>query len=299
MKAKRIFLSYFIVFGFYLTGCSVKIVNTTPDIAPASPTGNYTLSARAQVKKKTVVPSSLEAFVVIDGEQRAMTAATTAPNLFEYDYQAPAGKELTRFYYVLNFNTQKEDETLTSVQIISDLYQVQLPNQITLAIDKTRAAVGTRVSIKGQNLTNQDIVFVDHTPAETVFISPTKLQFVVPEVKPDFGYRIEVRSTTHAQTAGYLRIDPANPLSVLPNQLSLKPGQRQALAFALNYPAPDGGLYINLTTDIPSSIIMPEILIPEDARSISAIIEGGKVGSGQLFINADGLPEMVIPLTVR
>jgi len=144
MKAKRIFLAYILTLGFYLTGCSVKIVNTTPDIAPASPTGNYTLSAHAQVKKKTVVPSSLEAFVVIDGEQRAMTATTTAPNLFEYDYQAPVGKELTRFYYVLNFDTQKNDETPTSVQIISDLYQVKLPSQITLTIDKTRAAVGTR-----------------------------------------------------------------------------------------------------------------------------------------------------------
>ena len=299
MKAKRIFLSSFLVLAFCLTGCSVKIVNTTPDIAPASPTGNYTLSAHAQVNKKTVAPSSLEAFVVIDGEQRAMTATTTAPNLFEYDYQAPAGKELTRFYYVLNFDTQKEDETPTSVQIISDLYQVKLPSQITLTIDKTRAAVGTRVSINGQGFTNQDIVFVDRTPAETVFTSPTQLQFVVPELKPDFGYSIEVRSTTRAQTAGYLRIDPASPLSVLPNQLSLKPGQRQALAFALDYPAPDGGLYINITTDIPGSIIMPEVLIPEDARSVSAVIEGGKVGSGHLFINVSGLPELVIPLTIR
>ena len=76
MKAKRIFPSSFLVLAFYLTGCSVKIVNTTPDIAPASPTGNYTLSAHAQVKRKTVVPSSLEAFVVINGEQRAMTATT-------------------------------------------------------------------------------------------------------------------------------------------------------------------------------------------------------------------------------
>ena len=299
MKAKRIFLAYILTLGFYLTGCSVKIVNTTPDIAPASPTGNYTLSAHAQVKKKTVVPSSLEAFVVIDGEQRAMTATTTAQKFFEYDYQAPVGKDLTRFYYVLNFNTQKEDGTLTSVQIISDLYQVQLPNQITLTIDKTRAAVGTRVSINGQDFTNQDVVFVDHTLAETAFISPTKLQFVVPELRPDFGYGIEVRSTTRAQTAGYLRIDPANPLSVLPNQLSLKPGQRQALAFALDYPAPDGGLNINFTTDIPDSIIMPEVLIPEGARSVSAIIEGGKVGSGQLFINSEGLPELVIPLTIH
>ena len=108
-----------------------------------------------------------------------------------------------------------------------------------------------------------------------------------------------MRSTTRAQTAGYLRIDPASPLSVLPNSSALEPGQRQALAFALDTPAPDGGLYINITTDIPDSIIMPEVLIPEGARTVSAIIEGDKVGSGQLFINSEGLPELVIPLTIH
>jgi hypothetical protein len=299
MKAKRIFLSSFLVLAFYLSGCSVKIVNTTPDIAHASPTGNYTLSAHAQVNKKTVVTSSLEAFVVIDGEQRAMTATTSAPNLFKYDYPAPPQEELTRFYYVLKFVTQKEDGTAVPAQIISDLYQVQLPNQITLTVEKTRAAVGTRVSINGQGFTGQDIVFIDHTPAETIFSSPTKLQFVVPQLKPNFGYSIEVRSTTRAQTAGYLRIDPASPLSVLPNQLSLRTGQSQALAFALDYPAPYGGLYINITTDIPDSIIMPEVLIPEGARTVSATIEGDKVDQGHLFINASTLPELVIPLTIR
>lgn len=296
---KAISLSSFLILSFCLTGCGVKMINTTPAIAPASPTGSYTLSAQAQVNKKTVVLSSLAAFVVIDGEQRAMTATTTAPNLFEYDYQAPTEKELTRFYYVLKFVTQKEDEAAVSTQIISDLYQVQLPSQITLKIDTIRAAVGTRVSINGQGFTDQDIVFVDQTPAETVFTSPTKLQFVVPELKPDFGYSIEVRSTTRAQTAGYLRIDPANPLSVLPNQLNLKPGQRQALAFALDYPAPDGGLYINVTTDIPGSIIMSEVLIPEGARTVSTTIEGDQVGQGHLFINASNLPELVIPLAIR
>lgn len=299
MKAKRIFLSSSLVLAFCLTGCSVKIVNTTPDIAPASATGNYTLSAQAKVKKNTVVPNSLEAFVVIDGEQRAMQAAANVPNLFEYNYSAPTEKELARFYYVLNFATQKDQQAPVSVQIISELYQVQLPSRISLRIDTTRAAVGTRVSIDGQGFSNKDIVFVDNTLAETIYISPTKLQFVVPEVKPDFGYSIEVRNTTRAQTAGYLRIEPASPLSVLPAKLTLEPSQRQALAFVLDTPAPYGGLYINVTTDIPDSIIMPEVLIPEGARTVSATIEGDKIGSGHLFINASGLPELVIPLTIR
>lgn len=299
MKAKRIFLSSVFALALCLTGCGVKMVNTTPAIAPASPTGTYTLSAQAEVKKKTVLPESLEAFVVIDGEQRPMTADEETPNAFAYDYQAPTEQGLTRFYYVLNYVIQEEDEAPVPVQMISDLYQVQLPNPITLTLEKQRAAIGTRVTIRGEQFASSDLIFVDATPAETIFVSPTKLQFVVPEVKPGFGYTIEVRSTTRAQIAGYLRIDPASPLSVLPNKLTLEPGQRQALAFALETPAPFGGLYINVTTDIPNSIIMPEVLIPEGARTVSATIEGDKVGSGHLFINANGLPELVIPLTIR
>ena len=44
---------------------------------------------------------------------------------------------------------------------------------------------------------------------------------------------------------------------------------------------------------------MPEVLIPEGARTVSASIEGDKVGNGNLFINANDLPELVIPVTIR
>lgn len=299
MKAKRILLTSFLALSLCLTGCGVKIVNTTPTIAPATPTGTYTLSAEAKVKKKAVVPESLEAFIVIDGERRPMTTDSAASGLFQYDYQAPIDQELTRFYYVLNFVEQKNDEAPVEVEIISELYQVQLPNSLSLTIDKTRAAVGTRVTVSGQLFSSTDLIFVDNTAAKTIFVSPSKLQFIVPEVKPDFGYKVEVRSTTRAQTAGYLRVDPASPLSVLPTTLTLEPGQRQALAFALDYPAPYKGLYINITTDIPNSIIMPEVVMPEGARTVSATIEGDKIGSGHLYINATGMPELVIPVTIR
>ena len=299
MKAKSIFLSSALALMLFLAGCGVKIVNTTPAIAPASPTGSVTLSAQAEVKQKTVVPNSLEAFVVINSEQRPMTALTDTPNAFSYDYEAPAEQALTRFYYVLNYETQKKDEAPVAVQIISDIYQVQLPSTITLKIDTTRAAIGTRATVTGQNFSRDDLIFIDNVAAKTTFVSASKLQFVIPEVTPGFGYKVEVRDTKRAHTAGYLRIDPASPLSVLPKALTLEPGQRQALAFALDTPAPYGGLYINITTDIPDSIIMPEVLIPEGARTVSATIEGDKVGNGNLYINSKGLPELVIPVTIR
>ena len=79
MKAKRIFLSSLLALAFCLTGCSVKIVNTTPAIAPASPTGNYTLSAQAAGQKEDRRPEQPRGLRRDRRRaRRAMTAPTTA-----------------------------------------------------------------------------------------------------------------------------------------------------------------------------------------------------------------------------
>lgn len=299
MKAKRILLCTVLALTGWLAGCGVHIVNTTPERVPASPTGTLTLSAQARVKQQTVVPSSLDAFVVIDGEHYPMVMDPAIFGRFEYEYQVPAGSELTRFYYILNYLTQKKDAAPLAQQRLSDLYQVRLANPSTLTMYQTRAAIGTRVTITGEQFSREDLICVNQTICETIFISPQQLQFVVPELKPGFGYPIEVRGTTHAQHAGYLRIDPASPLSILPSSLHLQRGQQQALAFVLDYPAPYQGLEIRMTTDIPDSIQLPEIVIPAGARTVSSTIKAEKAGSGHLFIHANGLPERVVPVTIR
>lgn len=300
MKTYRFFVSTCIILSLCLAGCSTHVVNLTPPQFPPSPTGTYTLKAQANVSQSTsVVPDSFEAFVVIDGKHYPMSKRTTNGSFFEYGYRPPSGKLLTRFYYVVNYLVKKKNGTPVLKQIISDLYQVQLPNTITLHLDKQRAAVDTRVKISGDQFTDQDRVLINGAPCETSFISPRELQFVVPDIKPGFGYIVEVFTSNGMLQAGTLRVDAANPLRVLPKELELKSGQPQALAFMLNYPAPFGGLYIDITTDIPDSIIMPEVLIPERARTVSVTIEGKNIGNGHLFIRAGDLPEIIVPVTIR
>jgi hypothetical protein len=299
MKAKRILLSVLLILTVSFTGCSVKIIDRTPAITTASPTGSYTLSAQARINNQAVDPSSLEAFVVIDGEQRAMTSLDPQSGTFSYDYQPPVDELNKRFYYVLNYQTQLHDAAPVPAQIISDLYQIQFPNPITLSLNSKRAAIGTRVSVYGERFSPQDRIFVDTIPAETSFISAAELQFTVPNSPPGHGYAIEVRSTKRAQIAGYLRIDSPSPLRVLPDHLDLRKGEHQALAFALDEPAPIGGLQLNILTDIADSITIPEVLIPEGARSVSASIEAKQAGNGKLMINAEGYPELAIPVSIR
>ena len=52
-------------------------------------------------------------------------------------------------------------------------------------------------------------------------------------------------------------------------------------------------------TDIPESIIMPEVFIPEGARSVNVPVEGGIPGVGKLFVEVPGLKTVVIPVVVR
>jgi hypothetical protein len=299
MKAKHISASTIFVFFLYLTGCSVHIVNLTPPKFPASPTGTYTLQALVDVSQKTVIPDSFEALIVIDGEHYSMSKQSSNNYLFEYDYQPPPKKSIVRFYYVLNYLVKNRNKAPVLKQIISDLHQTQLTQSTTLRLDKQRAAVDTKVTLYGSQFIQQDRVLIDGTPCETTFISSKKLQFLVPEIKPSFGYIVEVFTPRGMLKAGTLRVDAANPLRVLPKELELKLGQPKALAFMLNYPAPYGGLYIDVTTDIPDSIIMPKVLIPERARTVSITLEGKHISNGNLFINAGTLPEIVLPVTVR
>ena len=228
-----------------------------------------------------------------------MSSEPSDDYVFEYDYEPPSKKLLVSFYYVLDYLIRHKDKAPVLKQIISDIHRAQLPDSIKLQLERKRAAVDTKVTLYGDQFTDQDRVLIDGTPCETTFISSKELQFLVPEIKPSFGYPVKVFTPRGMADAGTLQVDAANPLRVLPKELKLKTGQPQALVLMLNYPAPYGGLNIDVTTDIPDSIVMPKILIPERSRTVSATIEGKYISNGNLFIKAGNLPEIVVPVTIR
>ena len=88
-------------------------------------------------------------------------------------------------------------------------------------------------------------------------------------------------------------------LRVIPGAITLSQGQRQAIAFSIDGAAPRDGLLVNVTTNIPNSVIMPEVIIPEGARTVNVTVQGGAAGSGKLFIEALGYEEVVVPITIR
>jgi hypothetical protein len=59
-----------------------------------------------------------------------------------------------------------------------------------------------------------------------------------------------------------------------------------------------GGQLLDITTDVPDAVIMPEVVIPAGQNSVSVTVEGGKAGSGSLFLKGYGAGELSVPVTV-
>ena len=76
-------------------------------------------------------------------------------------------------------------------------------------------------------------------------------------------------------------------------------GDTELLIVEIESPAPFGGLLIESQTDIPNSIIMPEIVVPEGSRSVNVNVTAGSPGSGILVLGVPGYAEIEIPVTVN
>lgn len=300
MKAKRILPTLLLIAACGFVGCSIKIDNMTPPKVPANPSGIYTLSARPQISNQMVDSHSLAMHVVIDGERHPMAASDIGRHYFDYDYAIPTGRKEASFYYEMQYRMRSiGDKPSPLREVQSHIYQLELIDRYPITLDAERAPIGTRLALLGRGFRQGDKVYVGEQLANTRFVSTNVLEFTVPGVAPGRAYPVSVRGGKELQNAGTLRVDAGNPLSVLPQSLELAEGQRQAIAFVLDYQAPVGGMEIIITTDIAESIIMPAVFIPEGARTVSIPVVGGTPGRGTLYVKGQGLPELQIPVTVR
>ena len=65
--------------------------------------------------------------------------------------------------------------------------------------------------------------------------------------------------------------------------------------FDVNYPY---SLVEYVKTNIPSSVVMNEVVIPEGQNSVSVTLKGAASGKGALYVNGLGFNEKVIPVEV-
>ncbi|MEZ5278273.1 MAG: IPT/TIG domain-containing protein [Opitutaceae bacterium] len=177
----------------------------------------------------------------------------------------------------------------------TDITKFTVVNRYALTLDVNRAPVGAKVSILGRGFTQADAVLVGGMPARTEFQSPTSISFYVPAVAPGQNHPVSLSS---GLSVGTLRVDPAT-VRVVPSSLDLASGASSMLIFSIPSPAPAGGMAIQVTTDVPDSVIMPEVIVPAGDRSVNVSIRGGTPGSGSIYVSAPGQSEIIVPITVR
>lgn len=281
-----------------LAGCNLQITNLTPEAIPDNPSRIFTFSARVEQKGISMVPGSLVVRLVIDGQNFQMKPSELGQSIYEFDYQLPAGRDEVAYYYVVNYQVQNSGGASFPKEAYTDVIHSRIVGRYVLSLETNRGPVGARVTIMGRGFTAQDSVAFDGQPVSTAYDSANALAFYVPSVATGRNYAVSVTGANGTSPVGTFRVDPGS-VQVTPSTLSLTTGQKQSLTFTVPSPAPVGGLLLDVTTDIPQSVIMPEVNIPAGSTSATVTVQGGTPGTGNLFLRGYGGGEVVIPVTVR
>lgn len=299
--ARTIFLSISAAAALaFLPGCSTMVLsNLTPSTLPENPSQIYTFTLRATPKSNLIVSQSIAPRIVVDGQSYPMKPSSLGPSVYEFDYQLPPGRSEVAYYYLVTYQMEVNNangpaarEAYTAVE------RTQIVHRYVLSLEVNRAPTGASVGVFGRGFTPQDVVYFDGAPARTVYSSPTGLSFFVPAMAPGRNYQVTLGGSAGTSPVGTFRIDPTS-LTVSPTSLNLRSGEGQTLTFTVQNPAPGSGLLLDVATDIPESVIMPEVIVPAGQTSVSVTVEGGKPGSGSLVLKGYGEGGGVtIPVTV-
>jgi len=281
-----------------LTGCKEFVItNLTPSQLPSNPSGIYTFSAKFEPKSRGFVEGSLQPQIVIDGQIHDLQASPVGPNIYEFDYRIPGGRSSVSYYFLATYEVSFSGRG-NMRDAYSPVSTASLTSRQVLSMIANRGPVGARIGVVGQGFTAQDVVTLNGQPTRTVFESVNSMSFFVPSVPPGRNYQVAISGPAGSKPVGTFRVD-AIGIDIFPASLVLAQGETQNLTFNLPNAAPAGGLLLDITTDVPDSVIMPEVFVPAGSNSVTVPVRGGAPGSGALYLAGFGGGEIAIPLTVN
>lgn len=295
MKNTKLGLVIFLcVLTLIAGGCSSMIVNNTPTQMPQNGSEIYTIAMSVSPQGVHIVPHSCSARIVIDGEIHRMDK--NSEFAYAYNYKRPAGQHKTKYYYEIDYQKKTQNGVRTKFKR-SKLYNLNIINRYVIGFESNRGVPGSTIIILGRGFEEGDYVEIGGIPCETVFVSPNSLSFVVPMLGHNDKYHAKLISDNGDIGLGPFQIDQVAFHTNL-SDISLESGEKQILTVSIDFDAPQEGITIDATTNVPESIIMKDIFIPAGARSASVVIQGGIAGSGMLYLTADGFEEFKIPVEV-
>ncbi|MGH8020890.1 MAG: IPT/TIG domain-containing protein [Opitutaceae bacterium] len=279
-----------------LAGCDVKIINRTPATFSENPSQVYTITAEVRVRGGVVREESVQPSIVIDGQVFPMEKSPLGENIYEYEYHLPSGRSEGAYYLLVSYETESSGR-VNRRDAFTELERFTVVNRYGLSLDASRAPVGAQVTVLGRGFTPQDTVYVGDQAAQTIFRSANSLSFVIPALPAGRNYPVTVGAPGSGLSIGTIRVDEG-ALTAAPSSLTVATGEKRLLVFTIPSEAPAGGLLLDVTTDVPESVIMPEVTIPAGSRSVNVAVQGGETGSGTLYVTAPGFGEITVPVTV-
>ena len=297
MKTQNILYSLIAIAAItLLSGCGVTVQNLTPLKVAENPSNIYTFTVNAKINHGQFIHDTIKVSLVINGETLPMRQIEAGSHIYEYDYKLALGQSTSNYYYKVDYKFGSGAE-YEYKEYLSKLYETQLINRYVIQMESKRGPVGSKVGIIGRGFSEYDTIVFNEREIPTEYHSSYSIGFSVPSLPTGRTYEILLRTADGDLTIGKFNVDSAS-FVVIPSALELSPGQRDILILQLYGEAPDSGLYIDVTTNIPDSIIMPEVVIPGGARSVSVTVEGGVPGRGTLYMEAAGFGVVEIPLNV-
>ena len=299
--AKKITAALFAPLLAILSGCS-GITNLTPERVPENSSRIYTLTMSAHINDGSLVKDSIEPFVVIDEQTVPMKATSEMENdrIYEYDYTLPKGRKDAKYYFILKYkskNASQGDEPVERTMTSPTVYTLEPVSRYVVSLQNDRGAVGTEITVLGRGFDKLDKVFIGGVEADTKYVSRSTIVFTVPPMQYGKNYDVELRGEDSASWIGQFRVDPSE-IEVSPSAVSILSGDVVNVIFNIGFKAPEGGFKIDVKTNIPSSVVMDEVVVPEGRTSVSVSLKGAAEGRGAIYVNAPGFAEKVVPVEV-
>ena len=279
------------------SGCtSTKITNMTPSVVTQNDSNKYTATIRVSGYDGDISKKSLHPYIVINSEKHPMEKHPDGNNVFVYDCDVD-GIGKVPFYVEVLYEKIGNKNSIKKRMLKSNLFSFTISDKIVFAMDSYRGPVNTTVKLMGKGFDKTDKVCVGSTIIPTNVISSSEIEFTIPAIPLNRSYDVILLSGTKEFFAGKFYIDEAT-ITCTSDYIRLMKGESQTIAFIIDHPATAQGVELQVTTDIPESIFMDEVVIPYGESSVSTTITGDEVGSGTLSVFAPGFNSIEIPVEV-
>ena len=279
-----------------LAGCAQTLTNMTPEIAQRNPSNLYRFTTQCNILESKVIPGSFDLNLVIDGEKHPLQSEALTPAFFYYDHILDTERTEAKYYFELNYQLNNRGK-LRNYSAKTPLSTFKIEERCCFCLDNERAPVGTSIKILGCGFTSGDRVVVGEYNAVTTFESENVLKFTIPPVIAGKAYPVYAICNNQKAFVSNLLVDNSR-FFIEPDSIEVMKGEKVSFTVETNAPVATD-LYVNVTTDVPESVIMPEVIIKAGKSSITLEIEGGEPGKGSLFVNAQGYDEVTIPIDVQ